>query len=267
MACQRSAARIMAPNMSLSTAFSPKALGMILSRLRSSTNRRSRRFVVLIARRWAIGMRRVRDAGLEVVLEAGARAGQLGLVVGEDTAGEIVGNGAGGGLVGGGDARLELRPEVVWHLGRQVAHAMGEAALMRRAREAGLDRLDDARRTVRDYEQGIAEAAPAHVLEEGAHRLRVLLGAGHRRQHVLGPQMGCTLAGARQRGDGPDGRASPACPGAAPGDSSQAGRTQGCAAIEDMLFGLSRGGAGEGTAFDGLNDAMPRCSCHAMRGR
>ena len=63
---------------------------------------------------------------------------------------------------------------------------MGEAALTRRAREAGLDRLDDARRTVRDHEQWIAEAAPAHVLKEGAHRLGILLGGGHQMQQDLG---------------------------------------------------------------------------------
>jgi hypothetical protein len=38
---QRSAARASAPNISLRTAFSPKAFGMILRRRRSSTNRRS----------------------------------------------------------------------------------------------------------------------------------------------------------------------------------------------------------------------------------
>ena len=80
-------------------------------------------------------------------------------------------------MVGGSDARLELRPEVFRHLGSPVADTMGEAALARRSREAGLDRLDDARRTVRDHQQRIAEAAPAHVLEEGAHRLSILLGA------------------------------------------------------------------------------------------
>jgi mRNA interferase MazF len=53
-----SAARVIAPNISFKTAFSPNAFGMILSRRRSSTNRRSRRFVVRVARRWAIGNRR-----------------------------------------------------------------------------------------------------------------------------------------------------------------------------------------------------------------
>ena len=72
MARQRSAARIMAPNMSLRTAFSPKALGMILSRRRSSTNRRSRRFVVLIARRCVIGMRRRAMQALKQALALGS---------------------------------------------------------------------------------------------------------------------------------------------------------------------------------------------------
>jgi hypothetical protein len=47
---QRSAARMSAPNMSLSTGFSPKPLGMILSLRRSSTNSRSSRLVVLATR-------------------------------------------------------------------------------------------------------------------------------------------------------------------------------------------------------------------------
>src|SRR3954471_21351950 len=55
---QRSAARISAANISLRTAFSPKPLGMIFSRRRSSTNRRSRRFVVRVARRCGTGRRR-----------------------------------------------------------------------------------------------------------------------------------------------------------------------------------------------------------------
>ena len=54
----RSAARMSAPNMSLSTGFSPKPLGMIFSRRRSSTNSRSRRFVVLAKRRCVTGRRR-----------------------------------------------------------------------------------------------------------------------------------------------------------------------------------------------------------------
>ncbi len=46
----------MAPNMSLRTAFSPKALGMIFRRRRSSRKSRSRKLVVLIARRWPTGI-------------------------------------------------------------------------------------------------------------------------------------------------------------------------------------------------------------------
>ena len=48
----------MAPNINLSTGFSPKALGIIFRRRRSSTSRRSRRFVARIARRWVTGIRK-----------------------------------------------------------------------------------------------------------------------------------------------------------------------------------------------------------------
>ena len=100
--------------------------------------------------------------------------------------GEVADDGERRRLVGGGGRRLELRPEVFRYLGRQVPQAMGEAVLARRARKAGLDRLDDALRAVRDHQQGIAEAAPAHAPKERAHRLGVLLGAGHQVQQDLG---------------------------------------------------------------------------------
>ena len=64
---------------------------------------------------------------------------------------------------------------------------MREAALAGRAREAGLDRLDDAGRAVGDDQQRVAEPAGAHVLEEGGHRLGVLLGAGHQVQQHPAP--------------------------------------------------------------------------------
>ena len=53
-----SAARISAPNVSFKTALSPNAFGMILRRRRSSTNRRSSKFVVRMARRCVTGNRR-----------------------------------------------------------------------------------------------------------------------------------------------------------------------------------------------------------------
>src|SRR5262249_21897713 len=55
---QRSAARMSAPNISLRTGFSPKPFGIIFSRRRSSTKRRSSRFVVRVARRCVTGNRR-----------------------------------------------------------------------------------------------------------------------------------------------------------------------------------------------------------------
>src|SRR5262249_19182219 len=54
----RSAARMSAPNISFKTALSPNAFGMILRRRRSSTKRRSSKFVVRMARRCATGNRR-----------------------------------------------------------------------------------------------------------------------------------------------------------------------------------------------------------------
>ena len=55
------------------TALSPNAFGMILRRRRSSTKRRSSKFVVRIARRCVTGRSLVGDTGFEVVLEAGDR--------------------------------------------------------------------------------------------------------------------------------------------------------------------------------------------------
>jgi hypothetical protein len=59
-----------APNISFKTALSPNALGQSLRQRRSSTNRRSSRFVVRIAWRCVMGESQVRNAGFEVVHEA-----------------------------------------------------------------------------------------------------------------------------------------------------------------------------------------------------
>ena len=124
----------------------------------------------------AVGDRnaQVGDAGFEVVLKGRAHARQLGLVVDDHAAGEIAGDGARWRLAGGGYMGLELGPEVFRHLGCQAAHPMSRAALARRPRETGLDRLDDARSPVRNHPEGIADAAPRHILEEGAYRLGIL---------------------------------------------------------------------------------------------
>ena len=71
------------------------------------------------------GHAQVCDAGLEVIREAGCRARQLGLVIGDHTCGEIAGDGAGRGLVGGGGPGLELGPEVFRYLGGQVPEGDG----------------------------------------------------------------------------------------------------------------------------------------------
>jgi len=115
-ACQRSAARVMALNMSLSTARSPNPLGMIFRRRRSSTNSRSRRLVVRIARPMAHREAQVGDAGLEVVEEACHCGIVFGAVVGLDAGGEIARDRPRGSLVGGDRSRLELRPDVLRQL-------------------------------------------------------------------------------------------------------------------------------------------------------
>jgi hypothetical protein len=74
----------------------------------------------------AVGDRhpQMRDAGLEVVREAAHGSGQLGRDVGADAGGEAVGDGTRRRLLAGGRSSLELGPSVLWHLGRQVAHAL-----------------------------------------------------------------------------------------------------------------------------------------------
>src|SRR5262245_8688540 len=127
---QRSAARISAAYISLSTARSPKACGMTLVRRRSSPNNRSSMLVVRIARRCASGKRRwAMHASKSSCRHA--------------------------------SADLILR-----HLALQIAQLVGETALPRRAREAFLDRADQAGRAVGDDQQRIGQAAPSHVLEE-----------------------------------------------------------------------------------------------------
>src|SRR5215207_407871 len=91
------------------------------------------------------------------------------------------------GLVAGARTRLELRPQVSRDFDGKVAHPVCETALSRRTREALLDRPNDARSAVADHKQRVAEPAPAHVLEECANRLGVLLRSRHEVQQDLAP--------------------------------------------------------------------------------
>ena len=152
----------------------------------------------------------MRDAGLEVVHETGNRTWIVAFVIGNDPFSQLPGDLARRRLVGGLDTGLELGPDLLRHLGRQVAHPMRQATLAGRAREAGLQRLDDPRRAIGDHQQGIAQSARAHVLEECADRLVVFLAARHQvqqnllaldreapgRQHRLAP-----VAGTKPLGD------------------------------------------------------------------
>ena len=140
----RSAARMSAPNISFSTGFSPKPVGMIFSRRRSSTNSRSSRLVVLAKRRYA----HVGDAGPEVVVKIDERARKDIGVVGADARCQLPSDRPRGCLIAGGDPRLELRPQVGGGLGREVAHPVRQAALARRAWKAFLHRPDGSQHPV-----------------------------------------------------------------------------------------------------------------------
>ena len=122
----------------------------------------------------------VGDAGFEVVHEAADRAVVLSAKIGNDVGCELSGNRSARRLVL--RAGLEIRPNVFRHFGRQVAHAMGQAPLPRRAWKASLDRFDDARSAIRGHQERIVQATPLHVLEERGHRLGIFFGARHHMQ-------------------------------------------------------------------------------------
>src|SRR5262245_9850135 len=71
----------------------------------------------------------VGDAGFEVVHEARDRTVVLALVVGNDAGREFARDGPARRLIGRLRADLEVRPDILRHLGRQVAHAMRQATL------------------------------------------------------------------------------------------------------------------------------------------
>jgi hypothetical protein len=114
----------------------------------------------------------VGDAGFEVVHEA---ADVLSAIIGNDVGCELSGNRSARRLVDRLRAGLEIRPNVFRHFGRQVAHAMGQAPLPRRAWKASLDRFDDARSAIRGHQERIVQATPLHVLEEQRSPSRYLL--------------------------------------------------------------------------------------------
>src|SRR5580704_4290312 len=86
---------------------------------------------------------------------------------------------ASAGVTGRG-ARLDLRPDVVWHLALQVSHLVRQAALTKRARQAFLDGADDPGRPVAGNQQRVGQAAPAHILIELLTAGDVLLVPGAR---------------------------------------------------------------------------------------
>jgi hypothetical protein len=62
-----------------------------------------------------------------------------GRVVGSDAVCQVTSDRPRRRLVTGGDARLELRPQIGRDLNSEVAHALGQAALARRRRSLGAD--------------------------------------------------------------------------------------------------------------------------------
>src|SRR5215831_8980261 len=114
------------------------------------------------------------DASFEVVVETlhGSRQA-LGIIC-HDAGAQITRDRARRRLVAGRDAGLELRPLVGRHLHREIAHPVRQAALPSRAREAFLNRPDDAWCPVAGHQDRIAKPASAHVLKERAYRLGVL---------------------------------------------------------------------------------------------
>jgi len=127
----------------------------------------------------------MRDAGLEIVLEAGHCARQIAAIGRPDVIAQQPRQGRRGGLIAGGGAGLELGPDVFRQFACQIAHLVRQTALPQCAREALLDRPDDPGRTVADHQQRIRQAAPAHVAKEFAAARRVLLGARRQVQQRL----------------------------------------------------------------------------------
>ena len=176
MARQRSAARIMAPNMSLRHGLLAEGVG---DDLEPRSRPRSRRSPALLdegglvealepevrggrmTRRAAVGDRhaQVRDAGLEVVPEAGGRAGQLGLVIGE-----VAGDGRHLGATGGAALSMTLVRNAGW--GEFVEPDLG------RFGDAGEDMQLVRRVFEKKLRPASAPAVPRCVAE-------MLLGAGY----------------------------------------------------------------------------------------
>src|SRR5215831_18767946 len=122
---QRSAARISAAYMSLSTARSPNACGITLVRRRSSPNSRKQ-----VGRTNRTPVReqeaQVRNACFEVILQARQRRRQGCAGGRRDVVPQHGGERRGGGLMAGNGVRRELRPLILGHPALQVAQLVGE---------------------------------------------------------------------------------------------------------------------------------------------
>ena len=69
-------------------------------------------------------------------------------VVGDHPFCELASDGPAGHLIEGRGPGLEIWPEILWHLHRQVPRAVSQATLALRSGKTGIDRLDDRPATV-----------------------------------------------------------------------------------------------------------------------
>ena len=110
---------------------------------------------------------RMCDARLEIVHEAGNDAGQPAFAIGHRSVGRVAGNGPERRLTGSHGTGLEAGPQILRYPGRQVAHAVRQAALPGRCWKACPKRLDrcPARRPGPQAEDrsGRARACPARA--------------------------------------------------------------------------------------------------------
>ena len=137
-----------------------------MRRRRSSRNRRSRRFVVRMARRWATGR-----CAMQASKSSRKQATALGNAPSWSwtTAGALARDGAAGRFVASEGTRLELArgPRAPWPPG---CAGDGRGSLTRRAGEASLNRLEDPACSIAGDKQRMAQAAE---LEATSARRRI----------------------------------------------------------------------------------------------
>src|SRR5438477_7633663 len=107
----------------------------------------------------------VSDAGVEIVAEALHHRRQLALVRGDEVVAQHGGQRRRRRLVAPAGPQRDLRPLTFWRFAAEVPHPMDEAPLAERAREAGLNGANQARRPVGHGEQRVGQTATFEILE------------------------------------------------------------------------------------------------------